>query len=77
MYSDLAFAKCVSGGIDLYVSRALTVCLAAILSAAYALEMAVFTPFYKGLELLRWPYHRVSKTQRYIQSDSGLKIKTE
>ena len=44
MYSDLAFAKCVSGAIDLHVSRALTVCLATILSAAYALEMAVL-PF--------------------------------
>jgi hypothetical protein len=47
MYSDLAFAKCVSGAIDLHVSRALTVCLATILSAAYALEMAVFTLFAK------------------------------
>jgi len=77
MYSDLAFAKCVSGAIDLHASRALTVCLATILSAAYALEMAVFIPFYKGLELLRWLYHRVSKTHRYIQSDSGSEIKTE
>jgi hypothetical protein len=47
MYSDLAFAKCVSGAIDLHVSRALTVCLAAILSAAYALATAGFTPFAK------------------------------
>jgi hypothetical protein len=51
--------------------------LARILSAAYALAMADFTPFCKGLELLRWLYNRVSKALKNIQSESGLKIKTE
>ena len=63
--------------VDLYVSRALIGCLAAILNVAYALATAGFTPFCKGLELLRWRYHRVSNAHRYIQSDSELKIKTE